>query len=78
MNWRDITEYNAEMGKVVVWLQWSESYQHTGSWQTAYQVATSRNGNIWVDAAACTPLETTGRRVTHFLRPQSPDSASEQ
>jgi hypothetical protein len=81
MNWCPITEYRAEMGRVVVWLSWPQysntmrSMSREGEFQLAYRLPLNE-GAVWVDAKDCVPIETTGRRVSHFMRPDAPENCS--
>jgi hypothetical protein len=81
MKWRPIEEYRAEMGRVVVWLEWLEysgrNMGTSGVWQPAYKMQLN-DGSIWVEEHGCIPMETVGRRVTHFVRPRSPESETLQ
>jgi hypothetical protein len=81
VKWQPISEYNVEYGQVIVWLEWrTTAYKldKTGQAYLAYQLHLSNNTNIWVEAKDCIPIETTGREVTHFCVPRSPDSGGEK
>jgi len=77
MNWQPITQYQAEFGRVIVWLSWPEystasnQMEHSGVWESAYRLDLNE-GAVWVQAKDCIPIETTGRKVTHFVRPEPP------
>lgn len=76
--WRPVNEYTAEMCRVIVWLQWpshnGRALEAEGMYQMAYRMALNE-GAVWVDAANCIPIETTGRHVSHFMQPQSPEKS---
>jgi hypothetical protein len=66
------------MGVVIVWLSWlhyvrSQGIGHEGSFEKAYLMGLNE-GSVWVQAEGCMPIETTGRMVTHFVKPESPVS----
>ena len=77
-NWRPVSEYIPEMGRVLVWISWTEydratrSPQKTGTFDTAYQLMITDGKPCWVDADDSTPTEVAGRRVTYFMHPASP------
>jgi len=77
VNWQPISEYRTEFGRVIVWLQWPEysaannQMEHSGMWESAYRLVLNE-GAVWVQAKDCIPIETTGRKVTHFIRPKPP------
>lgn len=75
MTWRPASEYQPVMGRVLVWLQWLEysgrSMGTGGTWMIAYRMGIE-GGSVWVDEPNCSPIESGGRRVTHFLQPQEP------
>lgn len=76
MNWQPASEYNVELGHVLVWLEWRlHAYKElmTGQPYFAYQIVT-RTGPVWVDAKDCTPIETTGREVTHLIKLRAPST----
>lgn len=72
MSWHPIIEYQPAMGRVVVRLEWlqyaGQGMGKSDDWLAAYTIATI-SGPVWVDAKDCIPIETTGRRVTHFSIP---------
>lgn len=80
MKWQPINEYYAEYHTVVVWLAWaaysssSKTLAPEGTWVSAYRLPLNDGQAVWVEAKDCIPIETTNRRVTHFLRPCSPSS----
>lgn len=73
-DWRPASEYRPDMGRVLVWLAWPPSlnFNAGGHWCPAYAMIITDGAPVWVDAALCEPIETTGRRVTHFAQPRQP------
>ncbi len=75
--WLPYSEYRPEYGRVVVWLMWGQydsiagRMGKAGQWVAAYQIAA--NGiQVWVGEHDSIPIETTGRRVTHFTMLKEP------
>lgn len=83
MTWRDVSEYQPEMGSVVVWLEWpyyireSGGLDKSGTWLSAYGISV-RDVMVWVGTNDSIPIETTGRRVTHFVVPSEPPASNEK
>jgi DNA-binding transcriptional regulator of glucitol operon len=79
MNWLPIWEYLPEMHTVLVWLQWTHysdatrTLGNSGQPMFAYRMSLNE-GAVWVDAKDCVPIESAGRRVTHFMQPQPPEN----
>ncbi len=76
--WRPASEYTPGMGRVVVWLSWTEydrglaRPERGGTFETAYQVIVTDEKPCWVAASDGRPIEITARKVTHFMHPLKP------
>lgn len=66
------------MGRVIVWLEWlrysDQRMGTSGQWLIAYQLSAADQA-VWVEETNSVPLETSGRRVTHFMKPEQPEIA---
>ena len=67
--WRPISEYKPDVGPCLVWVQWP--LDQGGAWYRAYTIEIKGEA-VWVDAKDSIPLESTGRRVTHWAFVSSP------
>lgn len=77
MNWKPISQYDPQIGRVLIWLEWATHFRGQpnmkgGEAQFAYIIET-RTGPVWVESKDCIPIETTGREVTHFMQLTPPE-----